>query len=150
MPGAARHSWLARAGRALLCCIGCFIGSAGCKSDAERAHQGQVARLAEHIERLRLADNRDKRAPLQALAAVPCPDAEACALQDLCLRGYRLHQAALDSIAALQRQSKSDSPPPADVGQQLAKAQDDLVQAKTLTEDCADQQVRILRKTLMP
>ena len=150
MPGAARHSWLARAGRALLCCIGYFIGSAGCKSDAERAHQGQVARLAEHIERLRLADNRDKRAPLQALAAVPCPDAEACALQDLCLRGYRLHQAALDSIAALQRQSKSDSPPPADVGQQLAKAQDDLVQAKTLTEDCADQQVRILRKTLMP
>jgi len=146
---AALQCRLARAGRALLCCIACFIAS-GCKSDAERAHQGQVARIAEHIERLRLADNRDKRAPLEALAAVPCPDAEACALQDLCLRGYRLHQGALDAIAALERQSRSDSPPPADVGQRLAKAQNDLAQAKTLTEDCADQQVRILRKTLMP
>lgn len=150
MPAPALQCRSARAGWALLCCIGCFIASVACKSDAERAHQGQVARLAEHIERLRLADNRDKRGPLQALAAVPCPDAEACALQDLCLRGYRLHQGALDSIAALERQSKSDAPAPADVGQQLAKAQSDLAQAKTLTEECADQQVRILRKTLMP
>jgi hypothetical protein len=139
-----------RAGLTWLCCIGCLLASAGCKSDAERAHQGQVARIAEHIERLRLADNRDKRAPLEALAAVPCPDAEACALQDLCLRGYRLHQGALDAIAALERQSRSASPPPADVGQRLARAQNDLAQAKTLTEDCADQQVRVLRKALMP
>jgi hypothetical protein len=150
MPAAALQCRVARSGRALLCCIGCLIACAACKSDAERAHQGQVARLAEHIERLRLADNREKRGPLQALAAVPCPDAEACALQDLCLRGYRLHQDALDAIAALERQSKSDSPPPADVGQRLAKAQSDLDRAKTLTEDCADQQVRILRKALMP
>jgi hypothetical protein len=150
MPDAALHCRLARAARVLLCCIGCFLAAASCKSDAERAHQGQVARIAEHIERLRLADNRDKRAPLEALAGVPCPDAEACALQDLCLRGYRLHQAALDAIAALERQSKSDAPPPADVGQRLAKAQNDLAQAKTLTEDCADQQVRLVRKTLMP
>ena len=150
MPSAELQSGLARAGRALLCCIVCLVASAGCKSDAERAHQGQVARIAAHIERLRLADNRDKRAPLDALAAVPCPDAEACALQDLCLRGYRLHQGALDSIAALERQAKSDSPPPADLGQRLTKAQNDLDRAKKLTEDCADQQVRVLRKALMP
>jgi hypothetical protein len=150
MPGPELQRGLARAARVLCCCIGCFVVSAGCKSDAERAHQGQVARIAEHIERLRLADNRDKRAPLEALAAVPCPDAEACALQDLCLRGYRLHQAALDAIAALERQSRSDSPPPADVGQRLAKARNDLAQAKTLTEDCAEQQVRVTRKALMP
>jgi hypothetical protein len=149
MFSAALRCRLARGGLALLCCISCLMAAA-CKSDAERAHQGQVARLAQQIERLRLADNRDKRAPLQALAAVPCPDAEACALQDLCLRGYRLHQSALDSIAELERQSKSDAPPPADVGQRLAKAQDDLAKAKTLTEDCADQQVRVMRKTLMP
>ena len=143
MSAAAPQCRWVRARRALLCCIGCFIVCAACKSDAERAHQGQVARLAQQIERLRLADNRDKRAPLQALAAVPCPDAEACALQDLCLRGYRLHQGALDSISALERQARSDAPPPADVSQQLAQAQNDLARAKTLTEDCADQQVRI-------
>ena len=82
---------------ALLAGSCCF----SCKSDAERAHQGQVARLAERIDRLRRADNDAKREPLAALAAVPCPDTDACALQDLCLRGYRLHQSALDAIAAL-------------------------------------------------
>ena len=127
--------------------LGCSCAFS-CKSDRERAHQGQVARLAEHIERLRRADNDAKREPLAALAAVPCPDAEACALQDLCLRGYRLHQGALDAITALDRLSRDDAPPPADVGQRLARAQSDLAQAKTLTQDCAEQQVRIMRRAL--
>jgi hypothetical protein len=127
--------------------LGC---ACSCKSDVERAHQGQVARLAEHIERLRRADNGAKREPLAALAAVPCPDADACALQDLCLRGYRLHQSALDAIAALERLSRNDTAPPADVGQRLERAQSELSQAKTLTEDCAEQQVRIMRHALLP
>jgi len=130
---------------ALLAGSCCF----SCKSDAERAHQGQVARLAERIDRLRRADNDAKREPLAALAAVPCPDADACALQDLCLRGYRLHQSALDAIAALDRLSRSDATPPADVGQRLAQAQRDLTQAKSLTEACAEQQIRVVRHALV-
>ena len=122
----------------------------GCKSDAERAHQGQVARIAEHIDRLRRADNRDKREPLAALAAIPCPDADACALQDLCLRAYRLHQSALDAISSLEQLSRSNTPAPSDVGQRLQQAQTDLAQAKTLSEECTEQQIRVVRKALIP
>jgi hypothetical protein len=122
---------------------------ASCKSDAERVHQGQVARLVEHIERLRRADNVDKRGPLEALTRVPCPDAEACALQDLCLRAYRLHQGSLDAIGELTEQARSPEPPPATVGQRLQRAQQDLAQAKALSEQCAEQQVRVMRKALI-
>jgi hypothetical protein len=120
-----------------------------CKSDAERAHQGQVARLVEHIDRLRRADNVQKRAPLEALTRVPCPDVEACALQDLCLRAYRLHQSGLDTIAELEQRAASPSPPPSGVGEQVQRAELDLAQAKTLSEQCAEQQVRVMRKVLL-
>lgn len=120
-----------------------------CKSDAERAHQGQVARLVEHIDRLRRADNLEKRAPLEALTRVPCPDSEACALQDLCLRAYRLHQSSLDTISELDEHARSAAPPPASVGEQLQRAERDLAQAKTLSEECAETQVRVMRKALL-
>lgn len=120
-----------------------------CKSDAERAHQGQVARLVEHIDRLRKADNLQKRQPLEALTRVPCPDAEACALQDLCLRAYRLHQGSLDTIAELEQQASSPAPPPVTVGERLQRAERDLTQAKALGEQCAETQVRVMRKALL-
>lgn len=120
-----------------------------CKSDAERAHQGQVARLVEHIDRLRRADNVEKRGPLEALTRLPCPDAEACALQDLCLRAYRLHQTSLDTISALDRHARSPAPPPPNVGEQLQRAERDLAQARTLSEQCAETQVRVMRKALL-
>jgi hypothetical protein len=147
-PECGRRRRPARASLAVALLAGscCF----GCKSDAERAHQGQVARLAEHIERLRRADNHAKREPLAALAAVPCPDTDTCALQDLCLRGYRLHQSALDAIAGLDRLSRNDAAPPPDVRQRLEQAERDLNQAKSLTEACAEQQIRVVRHALMP
>jgi hypothetical protein len=120
-----------------------------CKSDTERAHQGQVARLVEHIDRLRRADNVQKREPLEALTRVPCPDAEACALQDLCLRAYRLHQSSLDAIAELERQASSAAAPPPSVGERLQRAERDLTQAKALSEQCAETQVRVMRKALL-
>jgi hypothetical protein len=120
-----------------------------CKSDAERAHQGQVARLVEHIDRLRRADNPQKREPLLALARVPCPDPEACALQDLCLRAYRLHQSSLDTIGELEQHADSPAPLPPGVGERVQRAESDLAQAKTLSEQCAETQVRLMRKTLL-
>ncbi len=121
----------------------------GCKSDAERAHQGQVARLVEHIDRLRRADNLDKREPLEALTRVTCPDAEACALQDLCLRAYRLHQGSLDTIQELEQHARASTPPPPDVGERLARAERELAQARALSEQCAETQVRVMRKALI-
>lgn len=120
-----------------------------CKSDAERVRLGQVARLADHIDRLRRADNPDKRALLQALAGIDCPDAEACALKDLCLRAYGLHQNALDQIEVLQRLAVQKlAPPPADLPESLERAHAQLEQAKTLSEKCAEEQVRLMRSAM--
>jgi hypothetical protein len=120
-----------------------------CKSDAQRAHEGQVARLAELIGRLRRADNQDKRAALQELERVPCPDPSACALQDLCLRAYGLHQEALDMIDELKGVERSAAPAPLDLPESMARAQSTLDQAKTLSEQCAEEQVRVMRKSLI-
>jgi hypothetical protein len=123
---------------------------AGCKSSAERMHQGQIANLAERIDRLRRADNPDKRALLETLALTPCPDATACGLKDLCVRAYRLHQDALDSIRALQAMAHVDagSIPPS-VSEKLTHTRSVLEQARQLTEKCAEEQVRVVRKALL-
>jgi hypothetical protein len=121
----------------------------GCKSDAERAHQGQVARLVEHIDRLRRADNAAKREPLAALTRIPCPDAEACALQELCVRAYQLLQGSLDAISELEQQAHSPEPPPAGVRERVLRTERELGQAKTLSEQCAEEQVRVMRKALL-
>ncbi|HKO89996.1 MAG TPA: hypothetical protein VJU61_02525 [Polyangiaceae bacterium] len=120
-----------------------------CKSDAERVRLGQVARLADHIDRLRRADNPDKRALLQTLTGIDCPDTEACALKDLCLRAYSVHQRALDEIESLQSLARQQlNPAPPDLGVRLERAQAQLVQAKALSEQCAEEQVRLMRSAM--
>jgi hypothetical protein len=123
----------------------------GCRSDAERAEQGRVANLAERIDRLRRADNPGKRPLLQALEASACVSADACALKDLCVRAYQVHQRALDSIESLKHLAASDagtgvSEP---VRERLRQAEQDLATARELGERCAEEQVRTVRKVLM-
>jgi hypothetical protein len=122
----------------------------GCQSDARRASQAQVLALAERVERLRRADNADKRQLLEALRSAECASTEACALKDLCVRAYQLHQNALDSIQRLKQLSEqAGAPAPADTQAQLGEAQQALEQAKDLSQQCAEQQVRVVRKSLL-
>jgi hypothetical protein len=124
------------------------LGSS-CQSDAERARLAQVARLAEHIDRLRRADNSDKRAPLAALVAADCHDDTSCALKDLCVRAYELHQGSLDAINALKRVAERDAAALERARANLEATERDLVRAKELMEQCAEEQVRVVRKSLM-
>lgn len=132
----------------------CLALAPGCKSDAERAELAEVAHLVEHIDRLRRADNADKAPLLGALSAAECRGADACALKDLCVRAYRLHQDALDAITAAKRRASGDAAAPdaaakAREATRLAAIQDDLTQAKSLAERCANEQVRVMRSKLM-
>jgi hypothetical protein len=120
-----------------------------CRSDAERAEQGRVANLAERIDRLRRADNPGKRPLLQALEAAACVSADACALKDLCVRAYQVHQRALDSIESLKRLASSDAGVSEPVRERLRQAEQDLATARELGERCAEAQVRTVRKVLM-
>jgi hypothetical protein len=122
----------------------------GCKSDAERARLAQTARLAEHVDRLRRADNQDKRALLDALRQAECHEPEACAFKDLCVRAYALHQHALDSIGRLKQLTEQGAGAlPQASAAELARVQEELDRAKALTEQCAEEQVRVVRKSLL-
>ncbi len=120
-----------------------------CHSDARRAEQGRIANLAERIDRLRRADNRDKRELLDGLKKAECIGPDACGLKDLCVRAYETHQRALDSIAAMQELAASDAGPSADVRQRLRTTEQHLAEARALGHECAEEQVRTVRKTLL-
>ena len=122
----------------------------GCQSDARRADQARIANLAERIDRLRRADNPDKRALLDDLKKAECVGADACGLKDLCVRGYEVHQRALDAIESLKRAAASDSGPPSPaIRERLLGAERDLSDAVNLSQRCADEQVKAVRKTML-
>ncbi|HTV25953.1 MAG TPA: hypothetical protein VMG12_44955 [Polyangiaceae bacterium] len=121
-----------------------------CQSDARRAEQARIANLAERIDRLRRADNPDKRALLDELKKAECVGPDACGLKDLCVRGYEVHQRALDAIQSLKHEAARDAgaPSPA-VRERLLGAERDLAEAVNLSQQCADEQVKAVRKTLL-
>lgn len=125
------------------------LSALACTSDARRREQARIARLVEHVDRLRRADNADKRPLLAALIQAQCEGAEACALKDLCVRAYELHQSALDTITELTRQANRDGGTAHDSKQRLEKTESDLLEAKELSQRCAEEQVKAVRKTLM-
>lgn len=121
-----------------------------CQSDARRAEQARIANLAERIDRLRRADNADKRGLLEQLKQAECVGPDACGLKDLCVRGYEIHQRALDTINSLKRDAALDAGAPTlAVRQRLERAERDLGEAVDLAQRCADEQVRAVRKTLL-
>jgi len=120
-----------------------------CQSDARRAEQARIANLAERIDRLRRADNRDKRALLDDLKKAECVGPDACGLKDLCVRGYEVHQRALDAIEALKHAAAHDAGPTPELRARLQGAERDLAEAVDLSQKCADEQVRAVRKTLL-
>jgi len=120
-----------------------------CQSDARRAEQARIANLAERIDRLRRADNPDKRALLADLKKAECVGADACGLKDLCVRGYEVHQRALDAIESLKLAAATDAGPTPELRDRLRGAERDLTEAVSLSQRCADEQVRAVRKTLL-
>jgi hypothetical protein len=139
--GGRRGAWLA-----LL--LACVASATGCHSDAERREQARIAHLAERIDRLRRADNADKKPLLEALEAADCVGPDACALKDLCVRAYQLHQRGLDAIASLR--AGAGSADPEKLAQELMRAaEQDLARARDLGAQCSEAQVRTVRKVLM-
>jgi hypothetical protein len=135
-----------RLGRGLL--LASLSLAAGCHSDAERREQARVANLAARIDRLRQAANIDKQPLLEALQAAECVGAEACALKDLCVRAYQVHQRGLEAIARLKREAGSDAER-GSAPERMRTAEGDLARARELGEQCAEAQVRTVRKVLM-
>lgn len=138
---------VALAGAALSLATGLGLG---CQSDARRAEQARIAHLAERVDRLRRADNPDKKARLAELEQTECVGPDACGLKDLCVRAYQVHQRALDAIESLKREAEGDAgAPTAAVRERLQRAERDLAEAVDLAQRCAEEQVRAVRKTIL-
>jgi hypothetical protein len=128
----------------------CLSAATACHSDAERREQARIANLAARIDRLRQADNAAKKPLLEALEAAECVGADACALKDLCVRAYQLHQRGLDAIAGLRAVAGSTGAEGEKLAQDVMRsAERDLAHARDLGAQCAEQQVRTVRKVLM-
>ena len=145
----ARVRWAARVPLGLLLASLCSGVASGCTSDAKRAEQGRVANLAERIDRLRRAENSDKRPLLEQLTRAECASPDACALKDLCVRAYQLHQRGLDTIASLRVIAQRDAGAGADISPRLETADRDLAHARELAQRCSEEQVRVVRKILL-
>lgn len=99
---------------------------------------------------MRSADNRDKRVALSRLNEVGCTETETCALKELCVQAYTLHVTALDTIARLKRQASSDAGKlAASPAAAIAETERQLLEARTLSQSCAEEQVRLVRKALL-
>jgi hypothetical protein len=118
-----------------------------------RRRQGEAVRVAQQIDRLRDADNEHKRAELGTLVGLPCGEPALCKLQELCVHAYSLHQEALDEIAALKAMTEPGSAVPAAAAQEassrLALTQQKLERALADTEQCAREQVVVVRRFLL-
>jgi hypothetical protein len=126
-----------------LCC------ALGCATETDRRKQGEAVAVARQIDRLRDAENAAKRGELAALELTSCSDAEVCALKDLCVRAYTLHQEALDEIASLHALAASPGAAVASTRERLGLTEQKLVGAKAQTEECAREQTRVVRRFLL-
>jgi hypothetical protein len=109
--------------------------------------------VAQQIDRLREADNAQKRAELATLVGLPCGEPALCTLKELCVRAYSLHQEALDEIAALKAMTEPGAAVPAagakDASSRLGVTEKKLEQARAETEECAREQVTVVRRFLL-
>jgi len=125
----------------------------GCDSEAKRRSQAEAVRVAQQIDRLREADNEHKRGELGTLIGLACGEPAVCTLKELCVRAYSLHQEALDEIAALKAMTAPGSAvPPAAVqgaSSRLGVTEQKLERARTDTEECAREQVVVVRRFLL-
>jgi hypothetical protein len=131
--------------------VGLSLGLGACNTEADRRRQGEAVRVAQQIDRLREADNDHKRAELVTLVGLPCGEPALCTLKDQCVRAYSLHQEALDEIAALKAMTEPGAAVPAaqDTSSRLGVTERKLGEARSETEECAREQVRVVRRYLL-
>jgi hypothetical protein len=119
----------------------------GCRSatpggDAQAA-RSEAARLSQLIDRLRAADNAQKKEWLTLLEAEPC--SELCRLKQTCHGAYQEHVAALEAIQEVKAFGTA-IPTPAGmdegalVAAKLDEAERRLDKARKLSAECVEAQ----------
>jgi hypothetical protein len=121
-----------------------MLGACSRRSDSiDPALQGEASLLIQAVERLRQSVNSEKHTQLSALLALPCTQADTCALKDRCVDAYRGFVEALDDIAKIESAlTNATSFTAAD----LANAQRSLDVAREKTLNCSNAQGELARR----
>lgn len=122
--------------------------SAGCRSQAERDAEREIARIAHAVSELRNAPNNAKEPPLERLRGEPCSVAAACELQQVCVQGYSLYTLALRTAARVRDAMRSGSQEFDTARELLDSSSRDLDHAKELMDRCVSLQGELARNTL--
>jgi hypothetical protein len=122
---------------------------AGCRSSEARRLEAEVAGLAQAIDALRNAPNEGKTALLAALSEKACHSPEACALKAGCVAAYEKHLSAIaasERARALLGDKDGGTREVIAAATELNRAEQELGEAHTLTEQCSSKQGELLRK----
>ena len=121
----------------------------GCRSSEARQLEAEVAGLAQAIDALRNAPNDGKKALLAALSAKACQSPEACQLKADCVAAYERHLSAIagsERARALLGDKDGGTREVIAAATELNRAEQELAEAHTLTEQCSSKQGELLRK----
>lgn len=131
--------------------LGVLVGAhffTGCRSAESRELEGEISALSRHINALRNAENAQKRAFLEALEQASCQSPEGCGLQSLCVAAYTRHLDALEAsrrAKALIGQTDAGRGAGLRAAEEVARADQELAQARRLTEECVAKQGALRR-----
>jgi hypothetical protein len=112
-----------------------LFASCACRSETERRRTLDALLVSSAVEAVREAPHDDKGAALERLRVTSCTDARACAVKELCLQAYTLHQKSVATTRALARAEPSGELP-SGAAELLARAERDLAAAKRMSEEC--------------
>lgn len=121
----------------------------GCRSSEARQLEAEVAGLAQAIDALRNAPNEGKTALLAALSEKVCHRPEACELKAGCVAAYEKHLGAIaasERARALLGDKDGGTREVIAAASELNRAEQELAEAHTLTEQCSSKQGELLRK----
>lgn len=124
------------------------LSASGCRSQAERDAEREIARIAHAVSELRNAPNNAKELPLERLRGEPCSVAAACQLQQVCVQGYSLYTLALRTAARVRDAMRSGSREFDTARELLENSERDLDHAKGLMDRCVSLQGELARNTL--
>lgn len=129
----------------LACCLAAVVG---CKSQAQREAEAEVARIAFAVGQLRDAANNEKRAPLERLRAERCKVPVACELQQLCAQAYGLHLDAIDTANRVRQALRDGAENKEAAATLLTISEKDLAKAKTMMDRCVKLEGELTRQAM--
>ncbi len=100
------------------------------------------------INRVREAANEDKAGPLQELEQLPCREAPACELKELCAQAYRTHLQSLQHVGRAREVMRAGGGTRENAVQLLRASEDELQRALQMTQQCVALQGRLMREYL--